>query len=258
MKVIMITGASSGIGREFARQLDQICPDIDAFWLIGRNERKLNETAELLRHHKTVTFALDLTKKEDLEILSESLEARHANVRMLVNAAGYGLMGKFKTQDREEALGMIRLNCEALTDLTHRVIPYMKPNARIIQMASAAAFVPQADFAVYAASKSYVLSFTRALGRELREDGIFVTAVCPGPVNTPFFDIAERTGTTLAIKKYTMVEAKEVVHLAIRDSLAGRSVSVCGIPMKAVRVLTKTLPHSFVLTIMDLMKKLGE
>jgi short-subunit dehydrogenase len=134
----------------------------------------------------------------------------------------------------------------------------MKPNARIIQMASAAAFVPQADFAVYAASKSYVLSFTRALGRELREDGIFVTAVCPGPVNTPFFDIAERTGTTLAIKKYTMVEAKEVVHLAIRDSLAGRSVSVCGLPMKAVRVLTKTLPHSFVLMTMDLMKKLGE
>ena len=87
---------------------------------------------------------------------------------------------------------MIRLNCEALTNLTHRVIPFMRRGSRIIQLASSAAFVPQPDFAVYAASKAYVLSFSRAIGKELSDQGIYVTAVCPGPVRTPFFDIAKK------------------------------------------------------------------
>lgn len=256
MNVIIITGASSGIGKEYARQMDYYFGNIDEFWLIARNGEKLEKTANSLCH-KARVLPMDITEPEQLNKLEKLLQDTGAVVRMLVNCAGYGIMGEFAKQDRSTMLGMVRLNCEALTELTHRLIPYMKRNSRIIQMASCAAFIPQPDFAVYAATKSYVLSFSRALGKELEPMGIYVTAVCPGPVDTPFFDIAERNGSTLAIKKYTMVSAREVVSLALKDSYMRRSVSVCSLPIKAVRLLTKLVPHDFALDIMELMKRKG-
>jgi len=256
MNVIIITGASSGIGKEYARQMDYYFGNIDEFWLIARNGEKLKETANALCH-KARVLPMDITESEQLNKLEKLLQDTGAVVRMLVNCAGYGIMGEFAKQDRSTMLGMVRLNCEALTELTHRLIPYMKRNSRIIQMASCAAFIPQPDFAVYAATKSYVLSFSRALGKELEPMGIYVTAVCPGPVDTPFFDIAERNGSTLAIKKYTMVSAREVVSLALKDSYMRRSVSVCSLPIKAVRVMTKLVPHDLVLDVMELMKRKG-
>lgn len=254
MNIIIITGASSGIGMEFARQMDDYFSNIDEFWLIARRRDKLEDVAKSLGH-RTRILSMDITKEAQLDRLEDTIREKDAKVCMLINAAGYGLMGEFAAQDREEMLGMIRLNCEALTSITHRMIPYMKKNARIIQMASSAAFLPQTDFAVYAATKAYVLSFSRALGEELREKEIYVTSVCPGPVDTPFFDIAEKTGSTLAIKKYTMVEADRVVSLALRDSYQKRSMSVCGLPMKSFLVATKLLPHDFYLKIMKSLKK---
>ena len=156
--------------------------------------------AKSLKHNARI-FAMDITDREKLSDLEDAVFRHKATVRMLINCAGYGIMGEFCEQDRSLELGMIRLNCEALTELTHRMVPFMREGSRIIQMASSAAFLPQPDFAVYAATKSYVLSFSRALGEELKRDGIYVTAVCPGPVDTPFFDIAEAGGSTLALKK---------------------------------------------------------
>ena len=200
---------------------------------------------------------MDITREEALEALEEAAFRHNAVVRMLINCAGYGIMGSFCEQDCGLETGMIRLNCEALTDLTHRMIPYIRWGSRIIQMASSAAFLPQPGFAVYAATKAYVLSFSRALGEELRNAGIYVTSVCPGPVDTPFFDIAEATGSTLAVKKYTMVDAERVVSLALRDSYRKRTMSVCSLPIKAFRILSKALPHSAVLHVMEQMKKKG-
>lgn len=254
MNVIVITGASSGIGKEFAYQMDRYFTNIDEFWLIARNREKLNEIAANMQH-KTRILCMDITTDAQLERLEDTLQEKDAVVRMLVNCAGYGLMGAFETQDREGTLGMVRVNCEALTNITHRLIPYMRRGSRIIQMASSAAFLPQADFAVYAATKSYVLSFSRALGEELREKGIYVTSVCPGPVNTPFFDIAEKNGTTLAIKKYTMVEVDKVVDKALRDSYHKRAMSVCSLPMQAFQVSAKLLPHGAFLRVMTMLKK---
>lgn len=255
MNIIIITGASSGIGMEFAFQMDEHFDSIDEFWLVARSYDKMKEISKALRH-KTRIMAMDITNEAQLDRLDDEIRDRNAVVRMLVNCAGYGIMGNFATQDREQELGMIRLNCEALTGITHRLIPYMKRGSRIIQMASSAAFVPQPDFAVYAASKSYVLSFSAALGQELKDKGIYVTSVCPGPVDTPFFDRAEKTGTTLNVKKYTMVDAYYVVKLALRDSYHKRYVSVCSMPIKAFRLFTKLAPHSAILNIMSLMKKL--
>ncbi|MCM1056437.1 MAG: SDR family NAD(P)-dependent oxidoreductase [Firmicutes bacterium] len=254
MNIIIITGASSGIGMEFALKMDSAFHNIDEFWLVARREDKLQETAKRL-NHKTRLFAMDITDSTKLDILEDTVIEQNAAVRMLINCAGYGLLGAFSDQDMDGALGMIRLNCLALTELTHRMIPYMRKNSRIIQLASCAAFVPQPDFAVYAASKSYVLSFSRALRRELIPFGIWVTSVCPGPVDTPFFDIAEQGGSTLAIKKLVMVSPKGVVEQALRDSYYRRELSVYSIPIKAMELLTKALPHKLILDVLELMKK---
>lgn len=256
MNIVIITGASSGIGREFALQMDGHFGKIDEFWLVARNEKRLEELGRSLKH-RTRLFAMDITKKASLDALEEAVFSQNAVVRMLINCAGYGIMGSFCEQDAGLELGQIRLNCEALTDLTHRMIPYMRWGSRILQLASSAAFLPQPGFAVYAATKSYVLSFSRALGEELKNAGIYVTSVCPGPVDTPFFDIAEATGSTLAVKKYTMVKAERVVALALKDSYHKRPLSVCSLPIKAFQGLSKVLPHGLILQAMEQMKKKG-
>lgn len=256
MNIILITGASSGIGREFALQMDDYFSNIDEFWLVARDYDKLTSLSRQLKH-KCRIFAADITKDENLDLLEDTLIIKNATVRMLINCAGYGIMGPFAEQEPERELGMIRLNCQALTDMTHRMIPYMRRGSRIIQLASSAAFLPQADFAVYAATKSYVLSFSRALGEELRSAGIYVTSVCPGPVDTPFFEIAEATGSTLAIKKYTMVSAERVVLQALRDSYNKRDVSVCSLPICALQLGAKYLPHGPILKAMTILKKKG-
>lgn len=252
--IVIITGASSGIGQEFALQMDDYFNSIDEFWLIARNYQNLQNTAKVLRH-KTRLFPFDITDPEKLDQLGNAVLEHEGVVRMLINCSGYGIMGPFCEQDTGLETGMIRLNCEALTELTHRMIPYMRPGSRIIQMASSAAFLPQPDFAVYAATKAYVLSFSRALGQELKKAGIYVTAVCPGPVDTPFFDIAEAAGSTLAVKKYTMVTADRVAALALKDSLRRRPLSVCSFPIKAFRILCKAVPGSLLLQGMALLKK---
>ena len=254
MNIVIITGASSGIGLEFARRMDLSFDSIDEFWLVARSGDKLKALADTMRH-ETRIFAMDVTDDKQLDQLESAVQYRNATVRMLINCAGYGLMGEFAKVNRREETGMIRLNCEALTNVTHRMIPYMKRGSRIIQLASSAAFMPQMNFAVYAATKSYVLSFSRALGQELRERGIYVTAVCPGPVDTPFFDIAEQYGKTLAIKKYTLVRTDQVVKQALKDSLHKKAKSVYSFPIRAFEVFAKLFPHELILLLTRRMKK---
>ncbi len=256
MNVIVITGASSGIGMEFALQMDEYFSNIDEFWLVARNREKLEELKKTLRHSARI-FTMDITREGQAERLEDALADKGAVVRMLVNCAGYGLMGDFSSGALAAELGMIRLNCEALTGLTHRMLPFMRRGSRILQMASSAAFLPQPGFAVYAATKSYVLSFSRALGEEVKGRGIYVTSVCPGPVDTPFFEIAERGGSTLHLKKYTMVSAERVVKKALRDSCRRRSVSVCSLPIQSFGVMCKCVPHGMVLRCMEGMRRRG-
>ena len=136
---------------------------------------------------------------------------------------------------------MIQLNIVALTQMTKICLPYMRRGSRIIQFASGAAFVPQAAFAVYAATKSYVYSLSRALGKELKSRGISVTAVCPGPVNTPFLQHAYGdTSRINGLKKLTMAKTECVVAKAIEDCKMGKSVSVCGLPMKMLYLVTQS------------------
>ena len=232
MNVIIITGASSGMGAEFALQLDHIFDSIDEIWLIARRKEAMLKNAQNMEH-TTRVLDMDITNESHMKRLQTLLANEKPIICMLVNSAGYGIMGNFSTSDMHEELGMIDVNCKALTQMTYMCIPYMRANSRIIQLASSAAFLPQPKFAVYAATKSYVYSFSRALAQELRNKKIYVTAVCPGPVDTPFFDIAEKTESTLAIKKRTIAHVDHVVKQAIKDSYYKREKSVYGFWIKS-------------------------
>lgn len=251
--IVIITGASSGLGQEFALQLDEILYRTDEIWLIARRKERLEELSKLMDTPVKV-IDMDVTKEEDRNHLKELLAKEKAIVRILINCAGFGLMGSFDTITKEEQLAMLEVNCKALTAITYDCIPYMKKNSRIIQLASSAAFLPQINFAVYAATKSYVLSLSRALREELRPRKIWVTAVCPGPVETEFFDIAEKYGGRLAVKKLTIVSPQRVVRQALRDSYDKRALSVCSLPIKAFHVLSKIMPQAWILRIMSHMK----
>lgn len=253
MNIIIITGASSGMGVEFALQLDNVFHNIDEIWLIARRKKEMLEVAQYLEH-TTRVLDMDVTEEEQMERFKKLLSDEKPVIRMLVNCAGYGIMGDFSTSNISEELGMIDVNCRALTQMTYLCIPYMKKNSRIIQLASSAAFLPQPNFAVYAATKSYVYSFSRALNQELRSRQIYVTAVCPGPVDTPFFDIAEKTGSTLAVKKFSLVRADRVVERAISDSYHKHERSVYSAWIKSFDIAAKIVPHRALLKAMQFLK----
>ena len=253
MNIIIITGASSGMGEEFALQLDNKFHNIDEIWLIARRKKAMLEVAQYL-DHTTRVLDMDVTNEEHMKKFQNLLKAEKPVIRMLVNSAGYGIMGDFSSSTIDDELGMIDVNCRALTQMTYICLPFMKRNSRIIQLASSAAFLPQPNFAVYAATKSYVYSFSRALNQELKSRKIYVTAVCPGPVDTPFFDIAEKSGSTLAIKKLALARADRVVEKAISDSYHKRENSVYGSLIKGFEILSKIIPHQMLLKIMNYLK----
>lgn len=246
LKIAIVTGASSGMGREFVRQIAEKYRYLDEIWVISRSGRKLAKLRTELGT-KIIPVKLDLRKRAELEKLEKRLAAAAPSVKLLVNAAGTGQIGHFEDLPLQGQRSTTRLNCEALIGVTYLCLPYMKEKSRVIQMASAAAFVPQYHFAVYAASKAYVLSFSRALRSELAGRGITVTAVCPGPVDTPFFCHAEKYHAMPAFKKASMAEPEAVVKKAIRDAACGKELSVYGMNIKLLRAGCKLLPHKFLI-----------
>ena len=246
-QIAVITGASSGMGREFVLQLDSFCPSLDEIWVMARRGKRLERLAMQSQIPLRI-FEGDITKKKIRRALRAALLDEKPALRILVNAAGFGRTGTVAEIAAEEPFiqtDMIDLNCRALTAITEICLPFMRKGSRIINLASAAAFCPQPSFAVYAATKAYVLSFSRALHMELKSKGIYVTAVCPGPVKTEFFRVSgELTGT---LKKLTVAGTQAVVRKALQDSLAKKQLSVYGPPMKAARAGAKLLPHSLIM-----------
>lgn len=243
MNIGIITGASSGMGMEFARQLDICLGKTDEIWLLGRNKAALNELAETLRH-KARAIAIDLSEEKELRQFEEVLTIQKPRITVLVNCAGIGSHKPFPEQSRTEIESMLQVNILALTRMTEICLPYLRKGSRLLQIASGAAFVPQKNFAVYAASKAYVYSFSRALAQELRERGVRVTTVCPGPVDTPFLDRAYGDASEInLLKKLTMAEPACVVKKAITDCRRGKNVSVCGLPMKLLYLATQGIAN---------------
>ncbi len=247
MKIAVVTGASSGFGRIFVSELQKCCKTLDEIWVVARRKERLVELAEKASIPIRV-FGADLSKKNWDREFAEALKSENPTVRILINCAGYGKTGHCRELGVDEQLGMIDVNCRALTKMTLLCLPYLGSHGRIIQVSSAAAFAPQPGFAVYAASKAYVLSFSRALREEVAPKGISVTTVCPGPSETEFF---LRAGQGIdGIKKQTAIAPEQIVRQALEDARKRRDVSVCGIPMKGARIACKLLPHSVITKVM--------
>lgn len=242
MNIAIVTGASSGLGREFALQIAERYKKLDELWVLARR-KELLETLSNEVSMKLRIFDMDLTNEDDFAAFEKQLTDVKPNVRMLVNSAGFGFLSDFEKGDRKIWENMIDLNCKELTKMAYVVLPYMKPGARILNVASSAAFVPQPGFNVYAASKAYVLSFSRALYSELKDRQITVTAICPGPVRTDFFKVADPNRQTAFFKKLMMAEPRNVVFKALDDARLGKELSVYGNTMKAFRLISKILPH---------------
>lgn len=243
MKIAVITGASSGMGKEMVFQLADRFGGLEEIWVIARREEKLRELDGQVpvRLRK---FPMDITDAASLTRLKHALEKEKPDVKILVNSSGMGRIGRIGEIPAAESAAAVRLNCEALVSVTETVLPYMSSNSRIIQFASAAAFLPQPGFAVYAASKSFVLSYSRALGEELRSRNICVTAVCPGPVDTEFFEHALPKGKELPFyKRLTMVKPAYAARIAVQDSMKGKEISIAGPLMKLFFAAAKLLPH---------------
>ncbi len=245
MNIAVITGASAGIGREFVYALDRE-ERFDEIWVIARRRERLEELAAKCRN-PVRPVVLDLSERASIASFRALLEAEKPEIRVLVNAAGCGVFGPFAEKDLDRQLDSAALNALALTAMCHVCLPYMRAGDRIVNMGSNSAWQPVPWQTVYGASKSYVLSFSRALGRELRPKGIHVMCVCPGWIKTEFQSHAQHEEYIRYVDRWYGPE--EVAAQALRDLKKKKSVSILGHPVRRQVRLVKFLPVKWVMEI---------
>lgn len=238
--IAVVTGASSGLGEAFARQIDAhpAYVGIDEIWLVARRGERLQALASALPSGRGRALVADLSLQSGVEIVLARVEASEARLRLLVNNAGVGLLGPLLEQSPGAIAAMLDLNVRAGTLLLRGLAPRMARGAGVLQVASAAAYVPAPYFAVYAASKSYTLALALALREEWRARGISVCTACPGPIDSEFFAVAG------ASTRPAGMAPDRVVALALRDLLAGRPVSHAGIGPRLLARLANVAPRS--------------
>ena len=247
MSTAIITGASGGIGREFAIQL-LTDYGVKRFWLIARNRNKLESLAAKLGElgAECEVLSLDLGKREGIDEYKAALAEKKPEVSYLINAAGYGKFGRFDELSEDDIAGMIDLNSRALVLMTHATVPYMKHGGRIVELGSGSCFTPLPNFNVYAASKSLVLHYTKALNYELKKYGIRATCFCPGWVRTEFFDVAESGGERVsrpAKKKIKPLnDSQKVTRGCLKAVKKGKAMYVTNWFTKLQHVLFKLVP----------------
>lgn len=228
----LVTGATSGLGAEFARQL---APHARRLLLVGRREDRLAGLAASLRENhqnlEVIPFAADLSTAPERERLAAHVIREEIPVNLLINNAGLGDLGPFDSADWERLKPMLEVNVTALTHLSHLLLPMLRSAAPagILNVSSIAGFFPLPEMAVYAATKAYVTSFSEALRMELASEGIRVTALCPGPVPTEFFEVASRNGEAIRAMDRSHPSLAASPELVVREALAGLQADKPGV-----------------------------
>ena len=246
-RIAVITGASSGMGRQFLLTCGEMGP-FDEIWAIARSRDKL-EAVKNDAPYPLRVMAMDLTDRRSFDVYAAALAEEPVEVALLVNAAGFGKFRAVMDTPLEVNLNMADLNCQALQALCQLTVPHMPAGGRIVNFASQAAYQPIPYIDVYGATKAFVLSYSRALNRELKGRGVTVTAVCPFWTKTAFFDRAIDPDKEPVVKRYdVMYDPEDVVKLAWRDVKAGRDMSRYGAVARFQGFLSKLLPHSFVMS----------
>ncbi len=246
-KTVVITGASGGIGRELSELYAQKGYDL---FLLSRDERKLTRVKENLEEDYGIRvgyFPIDLAKPGSAKVAFEQMQSRGIIVDLLINNAGFGLAGKFEETDSHREVDMIQLNTTTLVELTKLVLPQMKKrtSGQIVNIASVAAFLPGPYMAVYYATKAFVLSFSEALSEELKDTGISITTICPGPTISGFQKEAEME--SLKVLRYSNVmTSQKVAQLAVKGIEKRKVIVTTGIVNKIITQLPRISPRNFV------------
>ncbi len=261
-KIAIVTGASSGLGREFVLQLLKKENYLDEIWVIARRNERLLELRELAggrqAHTKIRPVPLDLTKSDSFDTIRVMLHDEQPDVKFLIIAAGFGKIGSWRDISLEDCNSMIDLNCKAAVDMTQLALPFMKKGASILQICSTASFQPFPYIGVYSASKSFLYRYSRALRVELFGSGISVTAVCPYWIkDTEFIGTAQKTKNCKYIRHFPLASTeKSVARLAFNDAKLGLAVSTPGIVCSIHRVAAKFIPSEIMMGFWALLRRL--
>ena len=255
--IIVVTGASSGMGKEFVLQISKK-EKVDEIWVIARRKDRLEALADLV-DVKIVPIEIDLSKGENITAYRDKLLEEKPNIKILANCSGYGKFGHYETLSTETQTNMVDLNCKAVMYMTDYSLPYMHEGAKIMNIASCAAFQPIPYINVYAATKAFLLSYGRALNAELKYRKIHVLSVCPYWTKTEFFNRAvDKTAKTVVIKYDVMYDASKVIKKAIKDLYNDKKdMSVYGGLNNLQRFAVKILPHKFVMKVWMKKQKLN-
>ena len=265
MSIAIITGASSGIGEAFLSEVVNSTgkfggTNIDAIWIIARRADRLEALKKKYSNSNIVPIEADLTSEEGISIIEHELSNKKPTIGLLINCAGLGKRGKVIDRSKDDLSSTLDVNCKSLSILTRLCLPYMvctggafswKQAPRIINLGSSAAFLPQPGFACYAASKAYVLSFSRALSYELHNLKIAVTVICPGPVNTEFLSKAtdSKESKFTGIRAMCVLSPEKLAKKGMNAAMRGRHLYVCGFMQKCLYLASKIVPTSWILSI---------
>jgi len=244
----LITGASKGIGKAIALELASKGYHV---LLIARNEEKLSEVCSEIKKQAKVQaeyLVLDLSLSDAPTRVYQWVQSLQIDVRILVNNAGYGLSGRFERQGLTDIQNMMQLNMLNLVSLTHLLLPSLKQNSKgyILNVASTSAYQPTPNLAAYAATKAFVVSFSRALNHELKDSSVSVTCISPGPTNTAFVERAQLTEKGLKRMKKVHMQPHQVAKTAVKALLTEKAEVIPGLTNKAASFMAWLLPKHLV------------
>ncbi len=243
MKIALLTGASSGLGRMFATKIHAVFPEIDEIWVVARRLERLEALKSEIKDVYVTPIAADITSESDRKMIFDRVKNENAEIALLINNAGCGFHGAFESSDIEEQEKCIRLNVLALTAFTRSALDFMPRGARILTTSSIASFVPNANMAVYSASKAYATFFSRALNEELHTSHRSATAVCPAPMNTEFLTVGHVKGNSKTFERLPYCDVEKVAVGALKAAKMRKAVYTPRAFYKFYRILVRLLPE---------------
>lgn len=248
MNIAIITGASSGLGVEYLKQIARLNYGLDEIWLIARRKEKLDEIAKGIKSVKCVPLAMDLSCDDSYSGLDQLLTDSCARVKLLINNAGFGKLSNVIDSDVKSQTSMIDLNCKGLTGVATVCLKHMDKGSAILNVASIAAFAPNPRLTVYSSTKAYVMSFTKGLHYELKGRGIKCMCACPGPMRTEFLEVADIfEGSSKTFDTLPYCSPEKVAEKSLMALQKGRCVYTNKLFYKFYRLAAKLLPHSLVM-----------
>ena len=253
-KIAIVTGANGGLGAEFTKLLNSD-PSLDEIIILGRDEEKLNFLVTQLGS-KIKPYTINLASRLEINEFANYLNKLDAEVKILINNAGYGKFCSYDDLDMNETLAMIDVNICAVVSLSLICLPLMPKGAHIINIASQAGFQPVPYMNVYAATKAFVKNYSKALNVELKDKGICVTAVCPGWVKTPFLEKSATNSPKSAHHFWFPVTPDAVAKKALDDAYKGKDISIYGIYVNFCHIFSKILPEKIIMKLWLLQQRI--